>query len=73
MKKVFPAKLLVNPGFTPTASNWFGIKNENFFKGRYYSFKDQEQLLKDTDSCCAGTISGHSLTETGIPVSHFAL
>ena len=57
MKKVFPLKMLVNPRFPPTASNWFSIKNEKFFKGCYYSFKDEKQLLKDTDSFCAGTIS----------------
>ena len=73
MKKVFPVKLLVTSRFTPPASNWFSIKNEKFFKGCYYSFKDEEQLLKDTDSFCAGTISDHSLAQTGHMAAHSAL
>ena len=64
MKKVFPIKLLVNLRLTTPASNWFSIKNEKF-KVCYYSFKDEEQLFKDTKSFCAGTISGHSLGKTG--------
>jgi len=73
MKKVFPVKLLVNPSFNPPTSNWFSTKNEKFFKGCYYSFKDEEQLLKDTDSFCAGIISWHSLTEVGHMAAHSAL
>ena len=73
MKKVFPFKLLVNTSFTPQASNWFSNKNEKFFKGCYYSYKDEEQLLKDSDLFCAGTISGHSLAETGHMPAHSAL
>ena len=72
MKKVFPIKLLVNLRFTPPASNWFSIKNEKI-KVCYYSFKDEEQLFKDTDSFCAGTISGHSLAKTGHIPAHSAL
>ena len=73
MKKVFQAKLLGYPPFTSPTSKWFSIKNEKFFKECFFFFKDEAQLLKDIDSICAGTESGHSLTETGIPVSHFAL
>ena len=73
MKKVFPIKLLVNLRFTPPASNWFSIKNEKFFKECFFSFKDEKQLLKDTDSFFSGTKSGHSLAETGLPAEHSAL
>ena len=73
MKKVFPVKLLGSPRFTSPASKWFSIKNEKFFKGCYYSFKDEEQLLKDTDSFCAGIISGHSLADTDKMSAHSAL
>ena len=73
MKKVFPVKLLGPPRFTSPASKWFSIKNEKFFKECFFSFKDEEQLLKDTDSFCAGTKSGHSLAETGLPAAHSAL
>ena len=73
MKKVFPVKLLVPPRFTSRASKWFSIKNEKFFKECFFSFKDEEQLLKDTDSFSAGTKSGHSLAETGLPAAHSAL
>ena len=73
MKKVFPVKLLGPPRFTSPASKWFSIKNEKFFKECFFSFKDEEQLLKDTYSSCAGTKSGHSLTETDFPVAHSAL
>jgi len=73
MKKNFPVKLLVPPHFTPHASNWFSIKNEKIFKGCFFSFKDEEQLLKDTNSFCAGTISGYSLAETGHLAAHSAL
>ena len=73
MKKVFPVKLLGHPRFTSPASKWFSIKNEKFFKECFFSFKDEEQLLKDTDSFCAGTKSGHSLAETGLPAAHSAL
>jgi len=73
MKKVFPIKLLVKPCYKPPASDWFSIKNEKIFKGCYYSFKDEEQLPKDTNSFCAETISGHSLAETGHMAAHSAL
>ena len=73
MKKVFPVKLLGPPRFASPASKWFSIKNEKFFKECFFSFKDEEQLLKDTDSFCAGTKSGHSLAETGLPAAHSAL
>ena len=73
MKKVFPVKLLTPLGFTSPASKWFGIKIEKIFKECFFSFKDKEQLLKDTDSFCAGTKSGHSLAETGLPAAHSAV
>ena len=73
MKKVFPVKLLGPPRFSSPASKWFIIKNETFFKEFFFSFKDEEQLLKDIDSICAGTELGHSLTETGLPASLSAL
>ena len=73
MKKVFPVKLLAPPRFTSPLSKWFSIKNETFFKEFFFSFKDEDQLLKDIDSICAGTELSHSLTETGLPASHSAL
>ena len=73
MKKVFQVKLLGPPRFTSPASKWFRIKNEKFFKECFFSFKNEEQLLKDTDSFCAGTKSGHSLAETGLPAAHSAI
>ena len=73
MKKVFPVKLLVRPRFTSPASKWFSIKIEKYFKESFFSFKDEEQLFKDTDSFCAGTKSSHSLAETGLPAAHSAL
>ena len=73
MKKVFPVKLLAPHHFISSASEWFSIKNEKFFKECFFSFKYGEQLLKDTDSFCAGTKSGHSLAETGLPAVHSAL
>ena len=73
MKKVFPVKLLGPPRFSSPASKWFSIKNEKFFKECFFSFKDKEQLLKDTYSFCAGTKSGYSLAETGPPAAHSAL
>ena len=73
MKKVFPVKLLEPPRFTSTVSKWFSIKNEKFFKECFFSFKDEEQLLKDTYSFYTGTKSGHSLAETGLPAAHSAL
>ena len=73
MKKVFTVKLLGPPGFTSPASKWFSIKNENFFKECFFSFKVEEQLLKDTDSFCARTKSCHSLAETGLPAAHSVL
>ena len=73
MKKGFPVKLLAPPCFTSPASKWFSFKNEKFFKECFFSFKVEEQLLKDTDSFCAETKSGHSLVETGLPAAHSAL
>ena len=73
MKKVFPVKLLGPPRFTSPVSKWFSIKNKKLFKECLFYFKDEEQLLKDTDSFCAGTKSGHSLAETGLPAAHSAL
>ena len=73
MKKVFPVKLLTSPRFGSPAFKWFSIKNEKFFKECFLYFKDDEQLLKDTDSFCAGTISGHSLAENGHMAAHSAL
>ena len=73
MKKVFPVKLLGPPRFTSPVSKWFSIKNEKFFKECFFSFKDEEQLLKDTDSFCAETKSGNSLDETKLTAAHSAL
>jgi len=73
MKKVFPVKLLALPCCTSPVSKWFSFKNEKFFKECFFSFKDEEQLLKDTDSFCTGTKSGHSLAETGLPAAQSAL
>ena len=73
MKKVFPVKLMGLHHFISSASKWFIIKNETFFKEFFFSFKDEEQLLKDTYSFCAGTKSGHSLAETGLPAEHYTL
>jgi len=73
MKKVFPVKLMGPSRFTSHASKCFSIKNEKIFKECSFSFKDEEQLLKDTDSFCAGTKSGHSLAETDLPAAHSAL
>ena len=73
MKKVFPVKLLDPPRFTSLASKWFSIKNEKIFKECFFSFKEEEHLLKDTDPFCAGTKLGHSLAETGLPAAHSAL
>ena len=73
MKKVFPVKLLGPPRFASPASKRFRIKNEKYFKEYFFSFKDEEQLLKDTDSFCPGTKSGHSLVDTGFPAAHSAL
>ena len=72
MKKVFPVKLLGPHHFISSASKWFIIKNETFFKEFFFSFKDEEQLLKDTNSFCAGTKSGHPLAETDLPAAHSA-
>ena len=70
---VFPVKLLEPPRFNSTVSKWFSIKNEKIFKECFFSFKDEEQPLKDTYSFCTGTKSGHSLAETGLPAAHSAL
>ena len=73
MKKVFRAKLLDSPRFNSPTSKWFSIKNKKRFKECFFSFKDEEQPLKDTDSFCAETKSGHSLAETGTPAAYSAL
>jgi len=73
MKKVSPVKLLGVPRFNCPPSKWFSIRNEKFFKECFFSFKDKEQLLKDTYSFCAGTNSGHSLAEIGLPATHSSL
>ena len=73
MKIIFSVKLLGPPRFTSPASKWFSIKNEKCFKECFFSFKVEEQLLKDPDSFCAGTKSGHSLAETDLPAAHSAL
>ena len=73
MKKVFPFKLLGPPRFTSPSSLCFSIKHEIFFKECFFYFKDEEHLLKDTDSFYAGTKSGHSLAETGLPAAHSVL
>ena len=73
MKKVFQVKLLDRPRFTSPASKWFSIKNENFFKECFFSFKDEKQPLKNTNSFCSGTETGDSLAETGLPLAHSAL
>ena len=73
MKKVFPGKLLVSPCFTSPASKWISIENEKLFKECFFTSKDEEQLLKDYDLFCAGTISGHSLVETRHMPAHSAV
>ncbi len=73
MKKVFPVKIQGTPRFTSPASKWFSIKNKKLFKECLFYFKVEEQLIKDTDSFCTGTKSGHSLAETGIPAAHSSL
>ena len=73
MKKVLPVKLLGPIRFTSPVSKWFSIKNEKIFKECFFYFKDEEHLLKDTDSFCAGTKLGNSLAETVLPAAHSAL
>ena len=73
MKKVFQAKLLGSPRFNSPTSKWFSIKNKKKIKECFFSFKVEEQLLKHTYSFCAGTKSGYSLAETGIPATHSAI
>ena len=57
MKKVFPVKLLDAARFPFPASQCFSIIKERLFKERFFTFKAEERLLKDTDSFCAGTKS----------------
>ena len=71
MKKVFLVKLLFPPRFTTHASKCFSIKNK--LKECFFSFKVEEQLLKDTNLFSAGTKSGHSLAETGLTAAHSTL
>ena len=73
MKKVFPVKLLVSARFPFPASQCFSIIKEKLFKERFFTFKAEELMLKDTDLFCAGTKSGHSLAETGLPAAHSSL
>ena len=73
MKKVFPVILLASPRFNSPTSKWFSIKNKKKIKECFFSFKDEEQPLKDTDSFCAGRNSGNSLDETHLPIAHSAL
>ena len=73
MKKVSPVKLLGVPRFNCPPSKWFSIRNEKFFKECFFTFKDEEQLLKDISSFCERSKSGHSLAETGIPATHSAI
>ena len=73
MKKVFPVKLLVAARFSFPASQCFSIKKEKFFKEMVFTFKADERLLKDNDSFCAGTETGHSFAEIGFPAAHSAV
>ena len=73
MTKVFPIKLLGPPVFSTSASKWFSIKNEKIFKECFFSFKNEEQLLKDTDSICVVKEKCHSLAETVLPAAYSAL
>jgi len=50
MKNIFPVKLIIPSRFTPPTYNWLSINNEKFYKESFFSFKDKEHLLKDTDS-----------------------
>ena len=73
MKKVFPVKLLGLFHFTSPVSKWFSIKNKKKIKECFFYFKVEEQLLKNTDSFCTGTKSGHSFAQTGLPAAHSVL
>ncbi len=73
MKKVFSVKMLGFPRFNYPAYKLFSIKNKKYIKECFFSFKVEEQLLKDTDSICAGKKSGHSIAETSLPAAHSAL
>ena len=73
MKKVFPVKLLGSRRFTSPGSKWFRIKNKKIFKECCFSFFEEQLLKKNTYSFCAGTNSGHSLAEIGLPAAHSAL
>ena len=73
MKKVFTVKLLDPPVLPILNLNGSASKTKIFSKECFFSFKDEEQLLKDTDSFSAGTKSGHSLAEIGLPAAHSAL
>ena len=73
MKKVFPVKLLVAARFPFPASQCFSIIKERLFKDSFFAFKAEERLLKDTDSFCAGTETGHSFAETGLAAAHSAV
>ena len=73
MKKVFPVKRLDAARFSFPASQCLSIKKERFFKEIVFIFKADERLLKDNDSLCTGTETGHSFAETGFPVAHSAV
>ena len=73
MKKVFPVKLLNTARFPSPATQCFSIIKRRFFKERFFAFKGEEWLLKDTDSFCAGTKSGHSLAKNVLPAADSAL
>ena len=70
MIKVFPVKRLDAARFSFPASQCFSIIKERIFKERFFTFKADERLLKDNDSFCAGTETGHSFAETGFPAAH---
>ena len=70
MKKVFPVTRLDAAHFSFPASQCFSIKKERFFKEMVFTFKADERLLKDNDSFCAGTKTGHTFAETGFPATH---
>ena len=64
MKKVFPVKLLNTARFPSPATQCFSIIKRRFFKERFFAFKGEEWMLKDTDSIFTGTETGPSPAET---------
>ena len=73
MKKLFPVKLLNTARFTSPATQCFSIIKRRFFKERFFAFKAEESLLKDTDSIFTGTETGPSPAETVLPALHSAV